>query len=192
MTARFVDVTIKTIFKHKSSKVKKKKKKSKKMSSLPAGWSQKESKSHPGRFFYINNSTGETTWDRPTAAADAGQQVRVFHILRKHRGSRRPSSWRQETITQSIEEATEQINSIITDIRQAEATGGFDALFQRFQEIAQTESDCGSHERGGDLGFFGRGQMQKAFEDVSFALSAGEMSDPVETDSGVHVLLRIK
>mgnify|MGYP000439299436 CR=1 FL=1 len=43
----------------------------------------------------------------------------------------------------------------------------------------------------GDLGMFGRGSMQKPFEEVSFALNVNEMSDVVDTDSGLHVILRI-
>lgn len=58
--------------------------------------------------------------------------------------------------------------------------------------LNQVVSSCGSHERGGDLGLFGRGQMQKAFEEESFRLNPGEMSGIVETDSGVHVLLRVR
>lgn len=41
-----------------------------------------------------------------------------------------------------------------------------------------------------DAGPFGRGQMQKPFEEATFALKVGEMSDIVDTDSGVHLIIR--
>jgi NIMA-interacting peptidyl-prolyl cis-trans isomerase 1 len=60
-----------------------------------------------------------------------------------------------------------------------------------FEELAKTESDCSSAKRGGDLGFFGRKKMQPAFEKASFGLRVGELSDVVDTSSGVHVILRL-
>lgn len=57
-------------------------------------------------------------------------------------------------------------------------------------ELAKTYSDCSSAKRGGDLGLFGRNCMQKPFEDAAFNLKVGEMSDIVETDSGLHLILR--
>lgn len=59
-----------------------------------------------------------------------------------------------------------------------------------FAELARVNSDCSSAKNGGDLGFFGKGQMQKAFEEATFALQVDEMSGPVSTDSGVHIILR--
>lgn len=59
-----------------------------------------------------------------------------------------------------------------------------------FEELAAKESHCSSYVRGGDLGPFSRGMMQKPFEDATFALKVGEMSGPVFTDSGVHLILR--
>ena len=63
---------------------------------LPAGWVERESSSHPGRVYYFNLATQESVWDRPTTTAAAAEprSVRASHILVKHAGSRRPSSWR--------------------------------------------------------------------------------------------------
>ena len=59
-----------------------------------------------------------------------------------------------------------------------------------FEELATQYSDCSSARNGGDLGYFGRGQMQKPFEDAAFGLKVGEMCGPVDTDSGVHLIKR--
>lgn len=57
-------------------------------------------------------------------------------------------------------------------------------------ELAEKFSDCSSAKRGGDLGFFTRGAMQKPFEDAAFELEVGQLSEIVETDSGVHIIHR--
>ncbi|CAJ0606634.1 unnamed protein product [Cylicocyclus nassatus] len=94
-------------------------------------------------------------------------------------------SWRQDKITRSKEDARNILENYIKQIRNSdnpEAT---------FRKLAQQYSDCSSAKRGGDLGMFGRRQMQKPFEDASFALDIGEMSDIVETDSGLHIIWRL-
>jgi len=63
---------------------------------------------------------------------------------------------------------------------------------ETFENLARKESDCSSAKRGGDLGPFTRGKMQKPFEDAAFLLQVGEISDIVFTDSGVHILERIE
>ena len=59
---------------------------------------------------------------------------------------------------------------------------------KRFAEIAKTQSDCPSKERGGDLGEFGRKQMVEEFENAVFKMKAGEISDPVKTEFGYHII----
>jgi NIMA-interacting peptidyl-prolyl cis-trans isomerase 1 len=62
---------------------------------------------------------------------------------------------------------------------------------KKFKEIASEFSDCSSAKRNGDLGAFAHGQMQKPFEDAAFKLRIEEMSDIVETDSGLHLVYRV-
>jgi peptidyl-prolyl cis-trans isomerase D len=58
-----------------------------------------------------------------------------------------------------------------------------------FAELAKKNSqDPGSAEKGGDLGFFGRGMMVKPFEEAVFAMKTGEISGPVKSDFGYHVI----
>lgn len=121
---------------------------------------------------------------KETVVKDDGVKIRCSHILVKHKDSRNPSSWKQEAITRTREEAI----SYAKALRQLILAGSF-----TLQELAATESDCMTHKNGGDVNWFGRGDgMHKAFEDTAFALKVGEMSNIVETPSGIHIILRTK
>jgi peptidyl-prolyl cis-trans isomerase C len=63
---------------------------------------------------------------------------------------------------------------------------------ESFDKLAKELSiDKGSGKRGGDLGFFGRGVMVKPFELAAFKLEKNQISEPVKTQFGYHIIKRI-
>ena len=62
---------------------------------------------------------------------------------------------------------------------------------ENFADVAARESeDRGSSVRGGELGWFGKGQMVKPFEDATFALAEGQISAPIRSQYGWHLILK--
>ncbi len=57
-----------------------------------------------------------------------------------------------------------------------------------FGEVAKAKSLCPSGKSGGDLGWFGRNQMVKEFETAAFSMEPGEISKPVKTQFGWHII----
>eukprot|EP00462_Mataza_sp_D1_P026075 CAMPEP_0175133018 /NCGR_PEP_ID=MMETSP0087-20121206/7402_1 /TAXON_ID=136419 /ORGANISM="Unknown Unknown, Strain D1" /LENGTH=399 /DNA_ID=CAMNT_0016415447 /DNA_START=25 /DNA_END=1224 /DNA_ORIENTATION=+ len=108
--------------------------------------------------------------------------VRAKHILVKHKDVRNPKSWLEpEGVTRTKEEAVELVQGYLQQIK---------SLKVGFSDLAKTVSHCSSAKRGGDLGKFGPKKMQKPFEDAAFALDVNEISEPVFTMSGVHIIKR--
>lgn len=95
-------------------------------------------------------------------------EVRARHILIK------PAS----TAMEDHEAARQEAESILAGIRD-----GAD-----FVELAKNRSQGPSAQRGGDLGYFGPGQMVAPFERAAFALQPGEISEVVQTQFGYHVI----
>jgi len=75
----------------------------------------------------------------------------------------------------------------LTEIQglKAEIDGGAE-----FADVARQHSDCPSGRQGGDLGAFGRGMMVPEFEEAAFGLEVDEISGPVETNFGYHLIQR--
>lgn len=57
-----------------------------------------------------------------------------------------------------------------------------------FSQLAKEASECPSSEKGGDLGWFGKGKMAKPFEREAFDMDEGDVSDPVKTQFGWHLI----
>lgn len=129
-------------------------------------------------------TSSESQWELPTKkASNECSEVEAAHLLVKHSQSRRPASHREENITRSKEEARKLLEGYRDEIERGDA---------EFADLASKYSDCSSYKKGGSLGRFKRGVMQKPFEDAAFSLKVGEMSSIVDTDSGLHIILRTK
>ena len=59
---------------------------------------------------------------------------------------------------------------------------------KEFEDVAALASMCPSGANGGDLGFFGKGMMVKPFEDACFSMNVGDLSEPIETQFGWHLI----
>lgn len=145
------------------------------------GWIQ------PGRLPYaFEKEAYDTPAGQISGVANSGFGL---HIIRVN--ERRPAPGEVKarhilklTFRKSPEEAAkakQQIDSIYNVL-----VAGAD-----FADVATRESeDPGSARNGGDLGWFGPGTMVAEFDSTSFALKDGELSKPVETSYGYHIILR--
>ena len=105
---------------------------------------------------------------------DRGGSVKARHILIAYEGSQSASS----DVTRTKNEARKEAYRVLRLVR----PNGSD-----FAELARTYSDGPSKNRGGDLGFFRRGDMVEAFNDFVFSKPTGSIG-VVETDFGYHVI----
>ena len=102
-------------------------------------------------------------------------EVRASHILIAYEGAESAS----EDVTRSKEEARGIAEEVL-----AEAQADPD----NFAELAKQYSDGPTGPNGGDLDFFGPGQMVAPFEEAAFAMDVGDISDVVETQFGFHII----
>lgn len=97
------------------------------------------------------------------------EQVQASHILIKLK----PDANESEQA-----EALKKIKDIQEKLKKGE----------EFAELAKAHSQCPSSSKGGDLGYFERGQMAPPFEEAAFNLKSGEVSDIVKTQFGYHLI----
>jgi peptidyl-prolyl cis-trans isomerase C len=105
------------------------------------------------------------------------EQATASHILIRYKGSQVPLKPNQKDLTE--EEALAKAQ----DIRKKIADGA------DFAATAKTESDdTGSAVKGGALGSFPRGQMVPQFDQAVFSVTVGQVSEPVKTQFGYHII----
>jgi len=98
----------------------------------------------------------------------AYEEVKASHILIRPVGS-------DDEAWLAAEEQAKELRATLT--------------VENFAEMAQLHSADGSAANGGDLGFFKRGQMISEFEEAAFALGVNEISDPVRSQFGYHIIM---
>ena len=107
----------------------------------------------------------------------ASGQVNAKHILKLTQGK----------TPEEAEKAKNQIDSIY-NVLSAKSP---EELSTAFSDVAMMESECPSGKQGGELGWFGTGQMVPEFETATFALANGQVSKPVRTQFGWHLIYRV-
>lgn len=116
--------------------------------------------------------TGEEVreyYDSNSAQFEEPEQVRASHILIKVD---------QEDDEESRQAKKEKLQGILNDIRNGAS----------FAEQASLYSEGPTKSKGGDLGFFGKGDMVEPFSNAAFSMEIGEVSDIVETRYGYHII----
>ena len=117
----------------------------------------------------IDDKKIKAYFDENKAAYD-GSERRASHVL---------VDTREMKTDAELAQALEKIKKI-----KAEVDSGKD-----FAEVAKQHSDCPSKDKGGDLSFFKRkGQMVEPFAAAAFALKVGQVSEPVKTPFGYHII----
>ncbi len=118
----------------------------------------------------VSDADVKSEYDRMMRSEGEDYEVHIRHIL---------IAVPRNAPQAQVEEARRKAVAIAAEARQP----GVD-----FAELAKKRSEGSSSSDGGDLGFFKRGTMVPEFEKVAFSLKTGEVSEPVRTQFGWHVL----
>ena len=122
----------------------------------------------------VDDAAAQTYYDSHKAQYE---QVKALHILIRFKGSSVPLKANEKDLT------PEEALAKAEDLRKKLMDGG------DFAAIAKAESDdAGSAAKGGSLGTFKHGQMVGPFDQAAFSLPVGEISEPIKTQFGYHII----
>jgi len=119
----------------------------------------------------ITEEDAKKHYDENPTQFETKEQVRASHILITPKADAADPNQEKARAKAKAEDLLKQIKE------------GAD-----FAALAKDNSDCPSAAKGGDLSFFGRGQMVPPFDKVAFAMETGKISDLVETRFGYHII----
>lgn len=119
----------------------------------------------------ITEEDAKKHYDENPAQFETKEQVRASHILITPKADAADPNQEKVKAKTKAEDLLKQIKE------------GAD-----FAALAKANSDCPSAAQGGDLNFFGKGQMVPPFEQAAFAMETGKVSDIVETRFGYHII----
>ncbi len=115
----------------------------------------------------------------------SAKEVRDFYQEFQDSIPNQPEAVKLSHILLEIKTSPETLDSLKG---QAERIRALAQQGQDFADLARRYSDDPSAERGGDLGFFGRGDMIPKFEETAFSLAPGQISDVIRTEFGYHII----
>jgi len=112
----------------------------------------------------------DEAFQREYHGGDKKEEIHLWHIV-----FRIPQQVSLDLIKGVIEKAKTIRESIVSGRK-------------TFEEAAAEFSEDGTGQRGGDVGYFGRGTLQASLEHAAFALDDGELSPVVQSSAGFHIL----
>lgn len=138
----------------------------------------------------LTDAADEDAPGKPTKrkrAADQPDAVRIIEIVKKHTGSTNPTDRDGKPVKASKGRCVLALANMRKRLVMASNPG---AQERSFMEFAREQSDSTTGRSGGDLGMVSAGELEKQMEDLAFSLSVGEISEPVESPTGVRILMR--
>ena len=136
-----------------------------------------------------SQSSSEDEFD-PVPAPELTGPYRASHILVKHEESARCASWRDPDGTHICQRSKSAARGTLEKLRTKLEGVSPPQLYEQFSGFARVESDCASAKEGGDLGRLEHGEMMEEFEGAVACIKEGELSAIVDSESGLHLVLR--